>query len=340
MRPTARTPALRDWMWRDGDVMTNAHACAASGSEHPTSVRAKLSGRIDEARRVLNRLLQQTAVDHASPSARQRLLPALDVQEADDTWLRDENERLVMAILGPRELRDALQQAQHRYVDLLVVVADELQDPQAPVRLAASVLGSMHVDQTLLPRVQSMLDAQLDRMRQMLVHLDGTVGVHLDPLRRPHDKIDLRVAVHGAVERAQRAMSARRQHVELQLCERPLEVVGDRERLLLVVANLLDNASKFSAEGQRIGVRGGCVAGSVVLEVYDTGIGIAPAGTSQIFEPFWHDAEALVVAGAGVGIGLTVVRWLVESHGGTVQARSAGRGRGSCLLVTLPAVQA
>ena len=257
-------------------------------------------------------------------------------QAAEDAWLRDANERLVMAVLDARELSDALLQAQQRHVDLLAVIAEELRDPQAPVRVAASLLGSTQVDQALLSHVQSMLDEQMLRMQRMLERLDGVVGARLDPLTLARERIDLRDAVHDAVRSTQQAVRARGQNLALQLGEQPLDVMGDRERLIQVVANLLDNASKYSGEGATITVGGSTVHDSVVVEVRDNGIGMSAGAISRIFAPFWHDAEALAVDGAGIGLGLTVVHRLVEALGGTVQAFSAGRGLGSRFVVTLP----
>lgn len=265
---------------------------------------------------------------------------ASGVQAPETSRLRDANERLIVSILDARELSDALLQARHRHVALLAVIAEELRDPQAPVRLAAALLGHAQVDQALLPRVQSMLHEQLRRMKQMLGNLDGLVGTHLDALALARERIDLRAAVQGAMQQAKAAFHARRQRVDVQLGEQPLEVMGDMDRMVQVLENLLDNASKYSGEGGNVAVRGSLVKNSVMLEVCDDGIGLASAVKPQIFAPFWHDAEALAVQGAGVGIGLTVVRKLVEAHNGSVQAHSAGRGLGSRFVVTLPGAQA
>jgi diguanylate cyclase (GGDEF)-like protein len=261
---------------------------------------------------------------------------ASEAPAAQATSLREANERLVMAALDARELNDALLQAQQRHVNLLGVVAEELRDPQAPVRVAASLLGRMQVDQDLLPRVQSMLDEQMRRMKQLLERLDGVVSTRMGPLTLVLERIDLRDAVHEAIAQVQVALRVRAQQVDLQLGVQPLDVMGDMDRLVQVMANLLDNASKYSGEGATITVAGSLLADSVVVEVRDNGIGLAADAISRIFAPFWHDAEALVVGGTGVGIGLTVVRRLVEAHCATVQAFSAGRGLGSRFVVTLP----
>ncbi len=302
--------------------MTDARDSAGSALEF-----AQLHARVDEARRVLNRLLQQMVVSMKAGA-----------QASGDARLRDANERLLVAILDARELRHALRQAHRRHVDLLATIADELRDPQAPIRLAASVLGGKQVDATLLPRALSMFDAQMGRMKRMQAHLDGVIGAHLDPRTLPRERVDLETAMHGAVQLTRMAILARRQHVDLQLREKPLEVMGDMEHLVQVLANLLDNASKYSGEGQHVVVRGSRIDRGVLLEVCDEGIGLAPSGASRIFDPFWHDAEALAVDDTGVGIGLTVVRRVIALYGGSVQACSAGRGRGSRFAVTLPGV--
>jgi len=131
-------------------------------------------------------------------------------------------------------------------------------------------------------------------------------------------------------------ITERGQRFKLQRPPGTLEVQGDAARLEQVVSNLLDNASKYTHEGGRIGLSIDVTADTLKLTVADNGIGITPQMLPHVFEPFVQDAQALCSSGVGLGIGLTVARALVQAHGGSLVAHSAGFSRGSRFTVTLP----
>ena len=131
-------------------------------------------------------------------------------------------------------------------------------------------------------------------------------------------------------------MDVRLQHFGVLVPACALEVDGDPVRLVQVVSNLLDNASKYTPNGGEIALSVVVSDGTMVLNVSDTGIGISPEALSKVFDPFVQDPHATGFNGFGMGIGLTVVRELVEAHGGTVVASSRGKDRGSQFVVTLP----
>jgi len=128
----------------------------------------------------------------------------------------------------------------------------------------------------------------------------------------------------------------RGQRFELRRPTGTLDVQGDAARLEQVVSNLLDNASKYTHEGGRISLSVDVTADKLTLTVADNGIGITSRMLPHVFEPFVQDAQALGFSGAGLGIGLTVARALVQAHGGTLAAASEGVNRGSRFMVTLP----
>jgi signal transduction histidine kinase len=117
-------------------------------------------------------------------------------------------------------------------------------------------------------------------------------------------------------------------------------VHGHPAHLSQIVSNLLDNASKYTPDGGAIDLSASRIDDLVVITVHDNGLGIAPEALLSVFDPFVQDTHAIGFNGTGVGIGLTVVRELVEAHGGSVVASSAGRGQGSQFVVTLPASRA
>lgn len=155
--------------------------------------------------------------------------------------------------------------------------------------------------------------------------------------RAPASQVsDVAAVIDAVVQDLRPALDLRLQSLAVAVPAGPIAVCGETERLAQVVTNLLDNASKYTPD--RGAIRLGVVVegASVLLTVADDGIGIAPAAVPGIFEPFGHDSHALGFGGVSLGIGLPVVRALVQELGGTVAAESAGPGRGSHFVVTLP----
>jgi two-component sensor histidine kinase len=155
-------------------------------------------------------------------------------------------------------------------------------------------------------------------------------------LRLAFETVDLASTIDQAVRACRPAMDTRQQQLRVRLPLQALPLRGDPVRLGQVVSNLLDNASKYTPDGGEIALTAVVVDGAIVITVSDSGIGIATEALPRVFEPFVQDARAIGFNGAGLGIGLTVVRELVEGHGGSVVARSAGIGLGSQFVVTLP----
>jgi signal transduction histidine kinase len=148
--------------------------------------------------------------------------------------------------------------------------------------------------------------------------------------------VDLASSIDQAVDACRPAMQSRLQHLRTQLPLHALHVRGDPVRLVQVISNLLDNASKYTPDGGEIALSVEVTDDAIVMTVSDSGIGIAAEALPRVFDPFVQDAHATGFNGAGLGIGLTVVRELVEGHGGNIVASSAGTGLGSQFVVTLP----
>ena len=248
--------------------------------------------------------------------------------------LQEANELLVLAALSAQELQDAMQETQRRQTEFLTHMANELRDPLAPIRLAAAQLGRSPDDASLLPRAQAIIERQSVHMARLVDQLlDMTCGNAR--LRFHREQVDLSKVIEAAVAYIKPSMVARRQNIEL-LTTRPLPVHGHPAHLVQIVSNLLDNASRFTPDGGTIKLSASREGDQVVITVRDNGLGIAPDALLSVFDPFVQDTHAIGFNGIGVGIGLTVVRELVEAHGGSVVASSAGRGQGSQFMVTLP----
>jgi signal transduction histidine kinase len=250
--------------------------------------------------------------------------------------MQEANENLVLAALTAQQLVAAAEHAQAQQMEALAMVAHELRGPLAPIRDAAAVLARGPVNQHLLQRMHGIIERQLAHVSRLVGDLLDVSRAHAGRFRLEHQTVDLAVLIEQAVQSSRPAMDARGQHFDLSVPACALQADGDPVRLIQVLCNLLDNASKYTPVNGEIGLRVEAVGEAIVLTVSDNGIGIMAEALPRIFEPFVQDQHAVVFDGAGLGLGLTVVRELVDAHGGSVVASSAGRGLGSQFVVTLP----
>ncbi|MGL6109756.1 MAG: diguanylate cyclase domain-containing protein [Rubrivivax sp.] len=275
------------------------------------------------------------APDAAPPIESTRPEPAGAAQERRNAELREANERLVLAALSAQELQAAAERARQRQDELIALVTQELKHPLAPVRLATAMLGRARSDEPLLPRVQSIIEQQARHIARLVDAVHDVARAEAGMLTLEREDVDLIGLIDAATSGCRAAMDARHQHFSARLPGAAVRLIGDRARLQLVVGNLLDNASKYTPDDGAIRLSLEVADDAAVLTVSDNGIGITAQALPQIFEPFAPDTQALGFNGVGRGIGLAVVRALVEAHGGTVRAFSDGSAMGSRFVVTL-----
>jgi diguanylate cyclase len=252
------------------------------------------------------------------------------------TQLQEANEQLVMTALNAQELQTAAQQAQQQQLEFLALIAHELRNPLAPIRLATSMLGRVRTDEPLLPRAQAIIERQTVQMARLVDDLLDVTRAKTGKLAIELEVVDIVEVIDDAIDASRPAMDTRLQSFQVRAPSRALQVHGDPVRLVQVVSNLLNNASKYTQDGGAIALSVEVAETSLLLTVQDNGIGISPGILPDIFKPFVQDTHAIGFNGVGLGVGLTVVRQLVEAHGGTVVASSGGRGHGSRFVVTLP----
>jgi signal transduction histidine kinase len=262
--------------------------------------------------------------------------PASAGHERRNTQLQEANTQLVLTALGAQDLQAAAERALRQQTEFLAVLAHELRNPLAPIRTAAALLGRVRNDEALVSEVQAVIERQVAHMSRLVSDLLDVSRVSTGKLRLERRCVDIAGIIDAAIDACQPTIAARRQRFEVRLPSGELELYGDPIRLAQVVSNLLDNASKYTPEGGEIGLSAVVIAEAVVITVSDSGIGITPEAMPKIFEPFVQEAHAIGFNGVGLGIGLTVVRELVEAHGGQVVASSAGTGLGSEFVVILP----
>jgi len=259
---------------------------------------------------------------------------ALAEHERLHTQLQEANEQLMLAALMAQDLQAAAELAHRQQLEFLAVLAHELRNPLTPIRTSAALLCRLPTGE--LPKVQALIERQVAHLSRLVGDLLDVSRVVTGKLRLDFGTVDLASTIDQAVHACSPAIDTRRQHLRVQLPPQALLMRGDPVRLGQVVSNLLDNASKYTPDGGEIALTAVVVDDAIVMTVSDSGIGIAAAALSRVFDPFVQDAHAIGFNGAGLGIGLTVVRELVEGHGGRVVARSAGVGLGSQFVVTLP----
>lgn len=231
----------------------------------------------------------------------------------------------------------SLKRADRAKDDFIATLAHELRSPLAPI---SNALGILQRPELSTPQQREWCRDIIERQVRQMTHLLGDL---LDVGRLTRNKIDLRrarfdiaEAIEQAVEATQPLMDSRGHRFSLQLPREPVAVYGDLTRLTQVFSNLLSNAAKYSDPGGRIGLRAALEGEQVVVSVSDTGIGIDARQLPHLFEMFSQLAPALERSGGGLGIGLALARGLVELHGGTIAAFSAGPGQGSEFVVRLP----
>jgi signal transduction histidine kinase/DNA-binding response OmpR family regulator len=234
-------------------------------------------------------------------------------------------------------LYSAVQEADRRKNEFLAMLAHELRNPLAPIRNAVYILASAEALPPKLAWARDVIGRQADHMSRLIDDLldvsrivQGKVAVKPEPLA-------LSVLVEGAVEASQPRLAARDQALDVELPPAPVVLQGDAVRLAQVLSNLVNNASKFSPDGTRIQLRAAFEADEVRIAVKDTGAGIAPEFLPRMFDLFAQADQSLDRSQGGLGIGLTLVKHLVELHGGRVWAESAGLGQGTEVFVALPA---
>ena len=262
---------------------------------------------------------------------------SVSAEERQSDLLREANERLVLAALSAHDLYDAAERSVRRQADFIAVIAHELRNPLGPLSAAATLLGRGQPDEAGIIRIQAIIERQVTHMSRLVSDLLDVSRASTGKLRLEHGVVDVMPTIDEAADSCRPSIEKRRQHLAIDKHKVPLAIVGDPVRLMQIVSNLLDNAIKYTPEGGHISLSAELVGRSVVITVADDGIGIAPDSLLGIFEPFAQDNRAIDFNDAGLGIGLTVVRELVEAHGGTVTATSAGAGLGSCFIVTIPA---
>jgi signal transduction histidine kinase/DNA-binding response OmpR family regulator len=242
--------------------------------------------------------------------------------------------------LDNSRLYQSIQEADHRKNEFLSMLAHELRNPLAPIRNAVHLLQVQGPADAQLRKLLGMIDRQVQHLVRLVDDLLDLSRITRGKIRLQTEPIEAGAVVARAVETSRPLIEARKHQLQVSLPPEPLRVQADPVRLAQVLANLLNNAAKYTEEGGRIWMTVERRDSEAVFQVRDTGVGIPPEMLATVFDPFTQVERSLDRSQGGLGIGLTLVRRLVELHGGTVEASSAGPNQGSEFVVRLPALAA
>jgi signal transduction histidine kinase/PAS domain-containing protein/ActR/RegA family two-component response regulator len=247
--------------------------------------------------------------------------------------------RRAAAAVDNARLYERLRAEDRRKDEFLATLAHELRNPLAPIRTGLALLKSAG-DPDMQERTRQVMERQVSHMTRLIDDLLDLSRVTRGMVPLERERIDMWSIVAAALEASRPSIDAAGVELMVRLPEAPIVLWADRTRLSQVLSNLLNNAAKFTPPGGRVELEAAADDASVLIRLRDTGVGIQPELLGYVFEMFAQVGAARERTQSGLGIGLTLVKRLVELHGGTVWAESEGLGRGSTFFVRLPRVAA
>jgi len=247
---------------------------------------------------------------------------------------------LVTDVTDRRRMEAALLEADRRKDEFLATLAHELRNPLAPIRNALLVFKRSGADTPNAENLLSIMERQLDHLVRLVDDLLEVSRISRGKIELKKERCDLAGILHHAVETAQPHIQAAAQRLTVELPSSPVTLDADPVRLAQVFANVLNNASKYTENGGRIWLKAERSGDEVIVSVRDNGMGISAEMLTSVFELFFQTSRTLGRAQGGLGIGLALARSLVHLHGGQIEARSEGPGRGSEFSVRLPLFEA
>jgi PAS domain S-box-containing protein len=256
--------------------------------------------------------------------------------------IRDSRGNIVGAVLvfhdvtERRRSEQALRDADRRKDEFLATLAHELRNPLAPIRQAAMIANEPTATDAQKRWSHDVISRQVEHMALLLDDLLDISRITRGALQLRIEMTELAAVIDAAVETARPAIEAKRHRLSIQIPQQPVYFAADSLRLAQILANLLSNAAKYTDAGGQIQVRAELAADSIEIGVADTGIGISANALHSVFDMFAQVKAAQDRSEGGLGIGLSLSKALVELHGGTIKAVSAGLGRGSEFIVRLP----
>ncbi|WP_020654067.1 hybrid sensor histidine kinase/response regulator [Massilia niastensis] len=235
-----------------------------------------------------------------------------------------------------RKMAADLAEANRLKTEFLATLAHELRNPLAPIRSGLQFIRRSPGDAAAVTRVHEIMERQLGHLVNLVDDLLDVARITRGQIALRRERLDLATVLSAAVETSMPLVEAARHHLDVRLPDEALPLFADPTRLTQVVSNLLNNAARYTPKGGRIVLAAERDGAEAVIAVSDNGIGIAPESLEEVFRMFTQVGQGRHPGGGGLGIGLSLVRSLVELHGGRVSAASAGTNAGSVFTVRLP----
>lgn len=235
-----------------------------------------------------------------------------------------------------RESEERLRESDRRKDEFLAMLAHELRNPLAPISAAAQLLQISKLDEAQIRRTSQIINRQVKHMTSLVDDLLDVSRVTRGLVELENSIVDISHVVTDAIEQVTPLIRARNHNLDLQMPLAAPLVRGDRKRLVQVIANLLNNAAKYTPEGGHIELKTEVQKGQVLIQITDNGIGMSPELVSRAFDLFAQAERTSDRSSGGLGLGLALVRSLIELHRGTVTCSSSGLGKGSVFTVLLP----
>jgi PAS domain S-box-containing protein len=238
-----------------------------------------------------------------------------------------------------KQLASDLSEANRRKTEFIATLAHELRNPLAPIRTGLDFMqlaGDMPASHV---KVHAMMERQLNQMVHLIDDLMDVGRISSGKIELKRERINLKQVIANAVEAVFPLIEAAHHQLDAQVPDEPIFIYADSTRITQVLANLLTNAGKYTPDGGKISLRAAKQGGQVIISVIDNGIGIPKEAQHGLFELFSQVPGNLSHAQGGLGIGLSLVKSLVQLHGGTVKVMSEGQGKGSTFVVELPLIE-
>lgn len=262
--------------------------------------------------------------------------PQSEYDQSLSSALRQKAHALELEIVERKRIEEALHESERRRDEFLATLAHELRNPLAPIRNATEIMKFADTDPVRMAAARALIERQLAHLVRLIDDLLDVSRITRGRLELRIHRTDLMTAVDMALETTRPLIERKRHRLRVEVHDGPLMVDGDVTRLAQVLSTLIDNSAMYSDPESPIGVRLARNAPEAVLTVSDSGIGIASELLPWVFDMFARPSPPCIGARSGLGIGLTLVKRLVELHGGSVEAHSGGLNRGSTFTVRLP----
>jgi PAS domain S-box-containing protein len=289
----------------------------------------------DEAPALLDRIRRGESVEHFETQRVRKDGSRVDVSLTISP-VKDGDGRVIGASKIARDIT-ARKEDDRRKTEFLSLLAHELRNPLAPLRNGIHVLRMAGDDPPTLGRVQGMMERQVEHLVRLVDDLLDVSRITLGKLHLRLEPTTLAAAVAHALDVCGQAVRDRGHALEVAVAAERVPLVVDKTRVAQAVCNLLTNAAKYTAPGGRVRLTAGPEGGGAVIRVSDTGVGIPADVLPRVFDMFVQADRAVEKEHGGLGVGLGIVKRLVEMHGGSVEAHSAGPGKGSEFVIRLPA---